>query len=76
MFATKARIAPPLDTIPTPNLTFYRITIDGPHDKTKRISELNRLSENLNECMKLNNNGDIYRTLFVKVLQCIDLWIP
>ena len=41
MFATKARIAPPLDTIPTPNLTFYRITIDGPHDKTKRISELN-----------------------------------
>ena len=51
-FATKARIAPALDTIATPNLTFYRVAIDGSHNNMRG---LNQSSENLNECTELDD---------------------
>ena len=48
------RKAPELNARAADSLTLYRIAIDQSHDKKLRMSELTRLSENLEECTELD----------------------
>jgi len=60
----KARKHPELKHVAADKLKLYRVEVDEWYDKKMRISELERLSQNLNECLELEDELQKMSALF------------
>jgi len=62
--AIKEQNAPEFDHLTAFKLTLYRAEVDSSYNRQKRIDELGRLFQNLNECTPLTEEEQLLSELF------------